>query len=112
MAETKRIKRLGVWSLAKFQGIIAGALFFALGLFNLLLGTAFFSFLRPLVTMEQFHLGIGALIGVGFGLGLTALLVASVFFGLVGFIFGGLTALVYNFMAARIGGLEIELDEG
>jgi len=104
-----RIKRFGVRSVAKFQGIVTGSLFFALGLFNLLLGTAFFSFLRPLVPMEQFHLGMGALLGVGFGLGLTALIVASVFFGLLGFVLGALTALIYNFFAARLGGIEVEL---
>ncbi|MBI2100368.1 MAG: hypothetical protein HYT48_03475 [Candidatus Vogelbacteria bacterium] len=110
MPKIHRITRIGVWSLAKFQGILTGSLFFAFGLLQLILGAISLPFFPTLLDPQKFQLSLAALIGVGLGFGLMALVVASVLLGLIGFLLGGLTALIYNFIAARIGGVEIQLE--
>lgn len=45
------------------------------------------------------------------GLGITMLILVPVFYGLAGFVIGALGAVIYNFLAKKFGGLEIELSE-
>ena len=48
---------------------------------------------------------------LGAGVGLFALVLYPVFGAIAGFIGGFITAFVYNLVADRIGGVEIELDD-
>jgi hypothetical protein len=45
------------------------------------------------------------------GLGLVVVLIYPIAFGLMGLVGGLLTAIVYNFVAGRFGGVEIEVEE-
>lgn len=49
-----------------------------------------------------------ALIGLLFGAG--AIVIAPIFYGLTGFVFGLLSAALYNVLAGRLGGMVIEAE--
>ena len=58
-------------------------------------------------------LGIGGEnAGMGAGLGLFAIIAYPLFLAIAGLIGGFVTAFVYNFVADRIGGVELEFDGG
>ena len=46
---------------------------------------------------------------LGFGLGLGAIIVAPIFYGIIGGVGGALGALIYNLVAGWIGGLEVDI---
>jgi hypothetical protein len=46
--------------------------------------------------------------GMGFGIG--SIIFFPIFYGLVGGIFGALTALIYNLAAGWVGGLEVDIE--
>ena len=87
-----RVRRLGVLSVAKIQGLI----YFLIGLF--LGGAAAFGEAGP----------EAAILGTLFSAG--ALIFMPIFYGVMGFVLGAFTAWVYNLAAGWIGGLELELD--
>lgn len=98
------IRRLGVLSLGK----IMGALY---AFFGLIFGAIF-----SLISMFGFAAGMAAGNGGGeqvfaslfFGVG--AIIALPIFYGVLGFLGGLLTALVFNLVAGWVGGLEIEAD--
>lgn len=47
---------------------------------------------------------------LGFGLGLGAIIVAPIFYGILGGVGGALGALIYNLVAGWIGGLEVDIN--
>ena len=49
----------------------------------------------------------GPIIGLLFGAG--AVIILPVFYGCIGFVFAFLGAAVYNFLASRVGGIELDL---
>lgn len=79
------IRRIDLWSLAKFQGVITGIYGFFVGLL--------------------FLIGIGG--GRGFGMFLGAAIVGFLF-GAIG---GAITAGIYNIISGAVGGIEVELVE-
>jgi|SRR5579864_920586 len=96
------IRRLGVLSVAKTQGtlyallgLIVGAVVALLALFGAALGSS----------MGSDHQGsiFSAALGVG------AIVIFPVVYGLVGFVAGLLIAALYNLVAGITGGVEIEL---
>ena len=89
-----KISRVGVWSLAKVEGI----LFVLLGILQAIL----LSFSD--VNIDSTNLGAVA------GFNLLGIVGFPIFYGLIGFISGGLTALIYNFVVKIIGGIELELE--
>lgn len=91
------IKRIGVGSAAKVYGLTMGIL----GVFVGILYALMFSFLG----------GIGGSMP-GYGaMGISMIFIMPILYGVIGFVFGALGAFVYNFVASKIGGLEIELSE-
>ena len=95
-----KIEKIGVSSAAKIYGLTLGILGFVIGIFYALFLTAF----TGLFGDEISSFGAG-------GLGIVMVIVFPIMYGIMGFIFGALGAVVYNFVASKIGGLEISLSK-
>ncbi|MGD2113913.1 MAG: hypothetical protein PVG07_02600 [Acidobacteriota bacterium] len=98
------VRRLGVLSLGKVMGVlyalmglIFGLIFSLVSLMGATFGAAFSD-----------TGGADALFGVLFGIG--AVIALPIFYGVMGFIFGLLTAALYNLTASIIGGLELDVE--
>ncbi len=89
------VKRIGVGSAAKVYGLTLGLL----GIFIGIIYALMFSFIG----------GLGDAPGGGFGFAL--LIIIPILYGVIGFVVGALGAAIYNFVAKKFGGLEIELSE-
>ncbi len=98
------IKRIGVFSLAKLQGVILAVLGLVIGI---PLGLIMMIFGAALMTQGGEAAAGG---GVGLGLGLFYMIMLPVMYGVMGFVFGAITALVYNVASGFIGGLEFEME--
>jgi hypothetical protein len=95
------IKSMGVVSLAKLMGLLYAALGFLIGaLFSLLGGGA-------LLAAGGDEAGLG--MGMMAGLGLFAIVLFPVFYGVLGFVSGLICAFLFNLTAKFTGGLEIEV---
>src|SRR5690606_768630 len=93
------VKRIGVGSAAKVYGL-------TLGLLGVLIGIIY-----PLVFSLIGGYGFEMPIANAGGLGIAMLIITPIIYGVIGFIFGALGAVVYNFVAKKFGGLEIEISE-
>jgi hypothetical protein len=93
------VNKIGVGSATKVFGLTLGFLGFFVGIIYALM----FQALGELG--DEFPIS-----GSG-GLGIVILILVPVFYGLAGFLIGALSAAVYNFVAKKFGGLEIELSE-
>lgn len=97
------VKKIGILSLGKVMAAVYGG-------FGLIIG-AFLSLLALLGSAlgagasEQG--GAAALAGLLFGAG--AIIIAPLVYGVIGFIGGVITALIYNIAAGVVGGVEIDL---
>ena len=98
------IKRIGVMSLAKLMAVTYAAIGLIFGgfvaLFGLLGGGA-------MMAAGADDAGMGS--GIMAGMGLLAVIVLPIFYGVLGFIGGALSAFVFNLAAGWIGGLELEV---
>lgn len=99
---TKRIRSFDVLSAGKIMGVMYAAM-------GLLIGGIF-----SIVSLLGFAIGAGqgnedAFFSLFFGVG--AIVVLPIFYGVMGFLFGLISALVYNLIAGLIGGLELELED-
>lgn len=95
------IRRIGVLSAGKVFGVLYA-------LFGLIFGAIFaiFYLLGAAAANSQ---GSEALVGMVFGVG--SVIFLPLFYGVLGFIFGLISALLYNGVARFIGGIEIEVEE-
>lgn len=98
------LKRIGVMSLAKFQAVIMAIFGFIVGLFMALLFAVLGSITRPY--------GAYSASDPFSGLGFAVIIVFPIMYGIIGFIFGAITAFLYNVIAGIIGGIELEFDSG
>jgi hypothetical protein len=98
------VKRFGVFSAAKLYAVIMAAIGLIigipLGLIMMVVGAA-------VMSMGRDGAAGG---GVGIGMGLFYMIGLPIMYGVIGFIFGALSALVYNVAAGILGGLELELE--
>lgn len=90
------LKRIGPISCAKISGVLYG-------LIGLIVGLIFS--LVALVGAAIGGSGSSALFGIG------AVIILPIFYGGLGFVGGALTAWLYNLIASRIGGLEVEFED-
>jgi len=96
------VKKIGVMSLGK----IMGALY---ALFGLIFGAIF-----SLISLLGFTAGAAsqganeAVISLIFGVG--AIIALPIFYGIMGFVAGLISAFFYNFIAGMVGGLELEVE--
>lgn len=93
------IKKIGVGSAAKVYGLTLGLL----GIFIGIIYALIFSFIGTFANEEIPMMGAG--------LGIFMLILIPIVYGILGFIIGALGAFIYNFVAKKFGGLEIELSE-
>jgi hypothetical protein len=101
------IRRFAVFSVAKVQallmfvfGLIIGVIY---GLFFMLFGAAM-SAMAPRGD-SQLAGGVSSVV-----IGLVLMIAIPVFYGILGFIFGAIGALIYNAAAGIVGGVKFELE--
>lgn len=94
------VKRVGPWSTAKVfgamnaaMGLIFGALFACIALVG-----------GSLARGDSEAAGFGALFGVG------SIVLLPLMYGVLGVVFGALSAWLYNVFAAMVGGIEVQLE--
>ena len=93
----QEIKKVGVLSYAKIAGALGAVIGFIIGLILALVGTAM---------MAAFPNAPG---GLSLFVGVVAIIVVPIVYGIIGFIGGAIVAFLYNLVAGWIGGVEIEL---
>jgi len=99
------IRRFGIFSVAKMYallmfvfGLIFGVIY---GLFFIIFGAA----MSAMGNQNEALGGVGSIVmGVAFIVGI------PIFYGVLGFIMGIITALIYNFAAGLVGGIKFELE--
>lgn len=98
-----QIRSVGVGSVAK----VAGALYAGLGL---IIGAciALFSIVGLGFAASQQNGDMPAWLGPLFGVG--AIVLAPLFYGLMGLIMGAITAALYNVVARMVGGVQIDVE--
>ena len=95
------IRRISPMSCAKISGLVYG-------LIGLLIGACFSLAMMTIGSLAAADdEPAGAFFGMLFGAG--AIVIAPMAYGVLGFIGGGLTALVYNLVAGWAGGLEVDV---
>ena len=92
-----RLRSVGVLSCAKVYGVIHAAIGIVFGVFFVLIGTVGLA-----ASPAQPKLGM---------IGILIIAAMSPFiYGAIGFVVGALGALLYNWIASSIGGIEMELE--
>lgn len=101
-----RIRRLGVLSVAKMYGlmmfVISLIIFIPYGL--VVIGWSIFG-----GSMMGGNAGL-TVGGGGAVLGIVLMIGGPIIYGIIGFVFGAIGALVYNLFAGMVGGVEIEVE--
>lgn len=101
-----RINKMGILSFAKMQG----ATCFILGL---IIGVIYGVFIIGYSLLGASLVGGDAKLAVGGGgvvVGIVTMIAVPIIYGIIGFIFGALGAVIYNIFAGFIGGVEIEVE--
>jgi hypothetical protein len=93
------VKSLGVVSVGKMYGAITAAMGLLFGI-----GIALFSVLGAGLADSTESAILGPVLGVG------AVIVLPIFYGVLGFIGGVIGAVLYNVFAAMVGGVEIQTE--
>ena len=97
------IRRIGVLSAGKIMGVLYGGMGLLIGLFF-----ALFMLLGGAAMMASGEDGASGAGAMGMGMGLAMAIGAPIFYGVMGFIGGILSAFLFNLAAGFVGGLEIE----
>lgn len=90
-----KIKRITPKSLAKVLGLVYAFMGFIFGAVMTLIA---------LVTSDSDAGGLGIFMGIG------AVILLPIMYGIMGLIGGYITAWLYNFSAGKVGGIEIETE--
>lgn len=94
------IKSVGVLSVGKVMGLLYAAM-----------GLIFVPFFL-LISAIQALSGDARAAGVGMAMAIAMTVLMPILYGVFGFIAGVIMAFLYNLIAGRIGGIEIELNSG
>lgn len=105
---TMRVKRVGVLSFAKMLGVVWACLGLIIGV---IYGLIFMVFGAAL--MASGGRGNEAAVGgvSGIVVGLVMMVGIPIFYGVMGFIGGAISAVVYNVAAGFVGGVELGLED-
>jgi hypothetical protein len=98
------LKRIGVWSAAKLSGVVYGVTGLLVGGIFALMSLVGANFIPPEYAHEAPPAWLGPMLGVG------AVIIMPLFYGVLGFICGAIGAALFNFFARLVGGLELELE--
>lgn len=98
------LKRIEPLSCAKVYGIICVFIGLIAGLLVAGVTTVARQIFGPGPGSDAFQDGLGYMIGPG------AILSYPIFYGILGFVSGFLGALLYNWIAKHIGGIEVEFE--
>lgn len=98
------IRRFGVWSVARLSAALYGGLGLIFGVIVALASLVGAGFSAAM--SESGTPGAGA-IGALFGIG--AVIFLPILYGVMGLIFGALTAWLYNVIAGIVGGVEVDI---
>lgn len=90
----KQVRKFRVLTVAK----VAGVIYAAMGI--LFIPVAFIVIAAGLT--QGGSAGVGGVLG-----GILLAVAAPIFYGTMGFVFGGLSAWIYNMVADRVGGIEV-----
>jgi hypothetical protein len=101
-----RIKSVGVMSVAKVMGLIYGALGLLIVPIFLVIGLA------SSMAIKQAQQATGANLPAAMGpiFAILMAIAAPIMYGLMGFVTGAISALIYNLIAGWVGGIEMELE--
>lgn len=99
--EKKILKKLGVLSLAKMEGGIMAVIGLIIGIIFTIVGTIMGGdiFGRPAIS-AIFDAGLGFLL----------IIIVPILYAVAGFILGAIGAFLYNIIAERIGGVEMDFE--
>lgn len=95
-----KIKKVGVLSMAKFHALLFAIIGLLAGLFIASLGPLFSAASK--ITGQSFPFT---------GLGVLAIIILPIVYGIMGFVGGAIAAVIYNLIARWIGGIEVELEQ-
>jgi len=101
------IKNVGVLSVAKVQGLVMAGI----GLiFGIIYGLIFILFGAAMMAANGS--GRGGVIGAGGSViaGIIFMIAIPIFYGILGFVIGAITGLVYNVASKYVGGIELEME--
>lgn len=98
-----KLRRIGAISLAKICGILYGAIGLIIGLM------VSFAVILGVVVGSRLENSIEPLAGTF--IGLAAIFLFPIFYGIIGFITGLFSAGIYNLATRFVGGLELEFEE-
>jgi hypothetical protein len=101
-----RIKKLGVLSFAKIQSLVMLVV-------SLLISIPYGLIIIVYSLFGASMIGGNASFAVGGGgvvVGILVMIGLPIFYAIIGFIFGAITALVYNLFSGLVGGVEIEVE--
>ena len=101
-----RIKKLGVLSFAKIQSLVMLVV-------SLLISIPYGLIIIVYSLFGASMIGGNASFAVGGGgvvVGILVMIGLPIFYAIIGFIFGAISALVYNLFSGLVGGLEIEVE--
>jgi len=107
------LKKLGVFSVAKLEAVIFAVIGLISGIITAIITTMAASWVSAVGTIVG-PSGVPvapALGGISAGVGILAIVIMPIAYGLVGFIAGAIGAFLYNLIAGWIGGIEMEFDE-
>ena len=97
----QKVKRFGILSVAKIQSAVMGAM----GLFIGLIYAVILTVTGIIAVIGGTKAGIMMIVGA-----VAAVVLVPIFYAVIGFVFGALSAWVYNIVAGRVGGIELELE--
>lgn len=100
-----RIKSVGVMSVAKVMGLIYGALGLLIVPIFLVIGLA-----SSMAVKQAQSAGANIPAAMGPVFAVMMAIAAPIMYGLIGFITGAISALIYNLIAGWVGGIEMELE--
>jgi hypothetical protein len=101
-----RIRKLGVLSFAKMQGVMGLVIGLIIGVIYGLIIIAY-ALLGASMLNGNSSLAVG---GGGVVIGIVAMVGIPIMYGIIGFIGGAIGALIYNLFAGMVGGVEIEVE--
>lgn len=97
----QKLKRVGVLSFAKIQSAVMGVMGLVVGLiYGVILAVT-----GIITVVGGSRAGIMMLVG-----GVAAVILLPLLYAALGFVFGALSAWVYNTVARHIGGIEVEFE--